>query len=211
MPQDKQIFLLPLLLGSFFFLIACTPRAFSQDTAFEQLTVKLSTPHTVSESRLTKHWDPAPGIQLNLQTPFYAGYLEGGVRYIRFNNADNRPSYSDFHSAFVYLGWGYLFELTSKLGVGPQLRFGNNLMLYDEPKVYTSSNTSFAYDFDDTESEFAYELLLHTQYEFSRSWKAHAELAFNRTMTYHPLRLTFITVGFSHSFDTPSWFKSIFK
>jgi len=210
MPMGKQTISLTLqiLLIGLFIFTGHLPQSYAQEKAFDQLTIGISVPQAISENQFTNSWDPSPGAQLFLQTPFYAGHLEGGIRYLRFNHSEEQPTYSDFHSAFIYLGWGYSFDLTSKLSAGPTIRFGNNQMLYDDPKIYTDS---FAYAFDDNESEFTYELLLHTQFDFSQKWKAHAELALNRTMTYHPLRLTFITVGFSYSLVTPSWFKDFLK
>lgn len=211
MPKGNQIITLQILLISLFIFTGHLPGAYAQDKAFDQLTIGISAPQSISENRLTNSWDPSPGAQLFLQTPFYAGYLEGGLRYLRFNHSEEQPSYSDFHSTFIYFGWGYPFELTSKLSAGPKIRFGNHQMLYDEAMIYTKPGSSFVYDFDDNESEFTYELVLHTRYKFTEKWKAHAELALNRTITYHPLQLTFITFGFSYSFATPSWFKDFLK
>lgn len=213
MPKGKQTITLTLqiLLIGLFIFAGHLPGVYAQDKAFNQLTIGISAPQSISENQFTNSWDPSGGAQLFLQTPFYAGYLEGGLRYLRFNHSEEQPTYSDFHSTFIYLGWGYPFELTPKLSIGPKIRFGNNQMLYDEAMIYSEPGSSFAYDFDDNESEFTYELVLHTRYKLSEKWKAHAEIALNRTMTYHPLQLTFITVGFSYSFATPSWFKDFLK
>ncbi len=184
---------------------------YSQKNAFQELSVGVYLGQSLGGNELSNRWEAKPGIQLNFQTPFYAGTLDGGIRHSRFNSSENFPTYSDFQSTFIYLGWAYTFDLFKRLSAGPALRFGNTLFQYDEAKLYPSPGGEWAYNFDTSESEFSYEILFRSEYKIVRQWKAHAEISYNRTLTYHPMQLSFVTVGFSYSFDTPAWFQKVFK
>lgn len=197
--------------GFLILLLAMPADGFSQNEAFQRLAVGGYLGHSFSENTLTESWDPSPSLQFNLQTPFYAGLLEGGIRYTRFDNSPDYPSYSDFHFTFVYIGWGYLFDIGNKFSAGPLLRFGNTFFHFDEAKIYTPPNSSSGYNFDTNESEFTYELLLHNEFRITPNWNIHAELVYNRTLTFHPIKLASISVGLTYSFDSPSWFQKVFK
>lgn len=192
-------------------LLIGTSAGFSQNNTFQSLQVGFNTAYSLSNNSFTRSWNPSPSAQLNIQIPFYLGLIEGGLRYTRFNNSAEQPLYSDFHSAFIYLGWGKLFALVQKLNTGPVLRFGNTFFRYDEPKTYTNQNTSFVYSFDTEESEFTYEVLIRTEYQFSKRWTMHSELTMNRIKTFEPVQLTLVTFGFSLSLDSPAWLQKVMK
>lgn len=203
-------YFVPLFFVCLLFIISA-PDAYSQNNAFQKLSAGVYLGQSLGGNELSHRWQAKPGIQLSFQTPFYAGTLGGGIRHSRFSSTPDFPTYSDFHSTFIYLGWGYTFDLFKRLSAGPALRFGNTLFQYDEAKLYPSPGGEWAYNFDTSESEFSYELLLRSEYKFVRQWKVHAEISYNRTLTYHPIQLSFVTVGFSYSFDTPAWFQKVFK
>lgn len=187
------------------------PHANSQNSAFQELSVGINLGQEIGGNELLKSWETEPGIHFNIQTPFFTGTIDGGIRHSRFNSSPDFPTYSDFQSTYLYLGWGYSFDLSERFSTGPVLRFGNTFYKFDEAKLYPSPNSDWAYNFDTRESEFSYEVLLRSEYQILQRWKAHAEISYNRTLTYHPVQLTFLTVGFSYSFDTPSWFQNVLK
>ncbi|MGK7371037.1 MAG: hypothetical protein ACNS64_12555, partial [Candidatus Halalkalibacterium sp. M3_1C_030] len=143
------------------------PEALGQPKAFESISVGIFTGHSIASDDLLNSWNPEPSLQLSLRTPFYAGDLEAGVRYTRFNNTSDFPDYSDFDSFFFYMGWGYDFVITDRFSIGPGLRFGTTFFQYDEAKIYTRPNVGWEYDFDTNESEFAYELLFRSTFRIS--------------------------------------------
>lgn len=187
------------------------PDAYSQNNAFQELSVGISLGQSLGGNELSDKWDSKPSFHFSVQTPFYAGTLGGGFRHSRLSSTPDFPTYSDFQSTFIYLEWGYSFEFFEKFSAGPTLRFGNTLFQYDEAKLYPSPGGGWTYNFDTGESEFSYEILFRGEYKIVRHWKAHAELSYNRTLTYHPIQFSFVTVGFSYSFDTPTWFQKVFK
>jgi hypothetical protein len=182
----------------------------AQQADFDQLLIGVSASESISKNPLTKRWDPSTGIKFSVQTPFLSGRLEGGIRYMRFDNSNNYPTYSDFHSTYIHLGWGYLLKLSSAFKLGPVLRIGNHHLYYDEAMTYQRPN-GFEYRFDDNESEFAYEISLISEYNITKNWRLQADLAYNRTLTYHPLQQTLVSIGLAYSFDTSSWLKDFLK
>lgn len=210
MSPNESSFLVRICIITGLFFCALTNIGVAQQTDFDQLLIGINASESVSNNQFTDRWDPSTGIELSLQTPFLSGRLEGGIRYIRFSNSDDFPSYSDFHSTYIHLGWGYLFELDTHIKLGPVLRIGNHHMYYDNPMVYSRPN-GFEYQFDNNESEFAYEFQLRSEFPITNRWKIQANLAYNRTLTNYPLQQTFISVGFYYSFKTSSWFKDILK
>lgn len=185
--------------------------AFGQDRAFENLAIGVHIGHPIAGSDLLNSWKPEPSLQLFLETPFYAGEIETGIRYTRFSNSTNFSDFSDFNSFFIYLGWGYDFAISDKLSASPGLRFGNTFFQYDEAMVYTRPNVGWEYDFDTTESEFAYEINFRTAFRISQSISVHTELTYNRTITFHPISLNYINAGFTYTFDAPKWLKKILR
>ena len=187
------------------------PKVSAQHQAFETISAGAFLGYAATGNELLDRWDSKPSLQLSLQTPFYAGHLETGVRSTQFTNSPGFPGYSDFQSTFVYLGWGYDFALTDKLRVGPLLRFGNTFFSYDEAKLYTRPDVNWIYNFDTNESEFAYELLFRSVYRLSDNFSAYAEFTNNRTLTYHPVRLNYLSAGIIYTFSSPGWLKKVLK
>ncbi len=197
----------------FFSLIffASASRVSAQTEAFETISVGAFMSYPVAGGNLLDRWDPNPALHIGLRTPFYAGDLETGLRYTQFVNAPEYPGYSDFKTTFIYLGWGYDFAVSERFRLSPLLRFGTSFFLYDEAKGYPSPGAGWTYDFDTNESEFTYELLLRGEYRLSESFSAHAELTYNRTLTYHPIQLNYVTAGITYTFNTPQWLTKVLR
>jgi len=210
MPPHESRFLLLICIVACVIFGTSANSGMAQQTDFDQLLIGISASESISNNPFTRRWNPSTGIEFSLQTPFLYGRLEGGIRYLKFNNSNDYPSYSDFHSTYIHLGWGYLLKLSSAFQLGPLLRIGNHHMYYDEAMTYQRQN-GFEYRFDDNESEFAYEISLKSEYSITKHWKLQADLAYNRTLINYPLQQTFVSVGISYSFKTSSWFKDFLK
>lgn len=189
------------------------PQAVSQQTnkAFDRITVGAGLGYSSPDKNLSERWNTGPGYQVNLGTPFYAGNLEGGLRYTRFKHTSEFPAYSDFHNTFIYLGLSYSFKIFDRVKAGPAIRFGNTFFHFDEAKTYPNDSNTFVYEFDSNESEFAYELNLHTEYLVTGNWKAQAAIVYNRTMTYRPIGNVFFTLGLAYTFDSPAFFQKVLQ
>ncbi len=201
----KSIFCLLLL------LIATAPAMAQSASDERKVFIDLNTGFSVTENSFTETWDAYPALRLNLRLPFYAGRIEGGLRYTRFEGHAPTSTDSDFRSIYIYLGYSYPFKITSRYSISPTLHFGNNLMIFDESEVFTNQSSTERYATDQTESELTYELALRNQFQIFDRWYLHAVLSYNRTFTYYPLSVTFFSIGISYSFPQPGWLKNIIK
>ncbi|NGP77734.1 hypothetical protein G3570_13890 [Balneolaceae bacterium YR4-1] len=184
---------------------------FAQQKAFETISVGATMGYTISGNELLDSWDSKPSLQLNFRTPFYAGELESGLRYSKFTHSPELPDYSDFRTTYIFLGWGYDFAVSENLFISPLLRFGTKFFHYKNAKRYPSPSGSWFYAFDSNESEFAYELIFRGTYRLSDKFSAYADLSYNRTLTYHPIQLNYLSAGIMYTFDTPNWLRKGLK
>lgn len=175
-------------------------------TSNQDILINLNTGLSVVNNSFTDTWKPKPSLHLNIQVPFYRTRLEAGARYMRFNGMASTETDSDFNSFFLHVGWLYPVNLTPKFKIMPALRFGGNLMLFDESETYESG--SFRYVTDPNEFEFAYEIALRNEFQLSDHLYLHTTVSYNRTLTEIPLPITLISAGVSFSFDQPTWLKN---
>lgn len=185
--------------------------AYAQHEAFETISTGVFAGYTVTGNDLLDNWDSKPSLQFIVRTPFYAGNLETGLRYTRFTHAPEYPSYSDFRTTYIFLGWGYDFTFSEHFRVGPLFRFGTKFFHYAEAKLYPSPSGTWNYAFDSSESEFAYELILRGEYHLSEKFSVFADYSYNRTLTYHPIRLNYLSAGIMYTFDSPNWLKKVLR
>lgn len=175
-------------------------------TGNQNIIVNLNTGLSVANNSFTNNWEPKPALYLNVQVPFYRTRLEAGARYMRFNGMAPTETDSDYNSFFLHLGWLYPIQLAPKFKMMPALRFGGNLMLFDESETYESG--PFRYVTDPNEFEFAYEIALRNEFQISEHFYLHATVSYNHTLTEIPLPVTLISAGVSFSFDQPTWLKN---
>lgn len=195
-----------------FFLILSAKVGYTQDKRYEHVTLDANSTVSVLQNTFTKNWESSPGLHLGARVNYHAGNLEAGLRYTDYSTSNPRYGEADFSSYFIYIGWEYPFTLYRELTLAPGLRFGNNFMNFDSPKVYPPTGSWGEYPFDSHESEFAYELFIRLEYIVGNSpWRIHSGFAYNRTLTYHPMPVGFVSFGIGRSFATPSWLKNFLQ
>lgn len=180
-------------------------------TAAEKVFIDINTGFTFIENSFTQTWEAQPAWHVNLRIPFYAGQVEGGVRYTRYKGYAPSTTDSDFTSYYFYVGYSYPIEIFSWYQIAPVVRVGNNLMFFDEAEVYIYKTGTERFVTDKRESEFAYELALRNQFQLTDRWFIHASLSYNRTLTYYPLPVTVFSVGISYAFPQPDWLKDFIQ
>ena len=183
----------------------------SSNSGTKAMFIDIGSGLSVANNSFTNTWDPSPSLQLNIRAPFYNSQLEAGVQYIRFKGNAPTPTDSDFHSVFLHVGWLYPIHFSEQFTVSPVVRFGGNLMAFDEPEVFTSPNGAQEFVTDPREFEFAYELALRNQLQITDRWYIHATLSYNRTLTEIPLPVTMVSAGISYSIDQPKWLKTLLQ
>lgn len=80
-------------------------------------------------------------------------------------------------------------------------------MHFKKAKVYTSPRAGWKYTFDNKESEFTYALSLGAEYHITDRWSVNTSLSYERTLTYYPLSVAFLSAGVRYSFSSPGWVK----
>lgn len=158
----------------------------------------------ISNTDFARNWSPVSGFGLEMSTPYYKGSLEAGVRVFRFDAL--RFENSGLWSRYAFAGWFYRYAASDQLFLVPGIRGGINFMLHDQDKVYGGE-----YNFKRDESEFAYELLLRLEYDFSPVWGFYASAAFNRTMLNIPIDTLYGSAGFTVRLQSPEWLKQALK
>ena len=191
--------------------VAINVIAQSSKSGTKKMFIDVGSGLSIAGNSFTDTWDPSPSLQLNIRAPYHGSQLEAGVRYIRFQGYAPTPTDSDFHSVFFHVGWLYPIHLSEQFTVSPVVRFGGNLMAFDEPEVFTSPNGAHEFVTDPREFEFTYELALRNQLQITSQWYIHATLSYNRTLTEIPLPLTMISAGISYSIDQPKWIKTLLQ
>lgn len=195
-----------------FFLVIIAKAGYTQQRAYDRATLDVNSAISVLHNAFTRNWESQPSLHLGTRINYHAGNLEAGVRYTDYTASN--PDFGDagFSSYFIYIGWEYPLKLFKRLKFGPGLRFGNNFISFDNPKVYPPTNGWAEYPFDPHESEFAYEIFTRLEYNPGNSpWHIHSSFAYNRTLTYHPMPVGLISFGISRSFATPSWLKDFLQ
>jgi len=158
----------------------------------------------ISNTDFARNWSPDSGFGLEISTPYYKGSLEAGFRVFRFDAL--RFENSGLWSRYAFVGWFYRYAASDQLFLVPGIRGGINFMLHDQDKVYGGE-----YNFKRDESEFAYELLLRLEYDFSPVWGLYASAAFNRTMLNIPIDTLYGSAGITVRLPSPEWIKKVLK
>lgn len=155
---------------------------------------------------ILKHWSPTPGIGLEVSTPYYFGNLETGIRYMRYNAMDFENS--GFHSGFIFLGWYYNYFVSEEndLSIVPGIRLGNRFSVHDHDKIYGDG-----YRFNNTESEFSYELQFRIQYRINERFGFYTSVAYNRTLYHISFAEWMGAAGFSIIFETTDGLENFLK
>lgn len=199
----------------FILLLLCSSNTFAQSSFLadqeDSFLIDLKSGFSIAQNSFTNTWNPYPSLDLALRPAFYSGYIESGVRYTRFEGMAPTLTDSDFNSLFLYVGWSYPIAISSRFSVAPAIRFGNNLMIFDQAEVFTNESGSQRFVTDTTENEFAYELALRSQWQISGRWHIHAELSYNRTITEFPLPVGLLSAGLSYAIPQPNWLNKILR
>ena len=122
---------------------------------------------SVSETSFTEVWEPSQSLKINIRVPFYESQLEAGARHTYFNGNAPSETNSDFRSIFLHLGYLYPVDISPSVSISPLLRFGGNLMKFDEPEIFTNPESGEDFITDTSEFEFTYEIGLLSQFQIS--------------------------------------------
>jgi hypothetical protein len=172
--------------------------------AYNELQLTVTGHRMMAGTTIYDSWKPSPGIGFELSLPYYAGNLELGIRYLRFDEYEFENS--GFHSHYVFAGWSYRYYTSEQVSVTPAIRLGNKFMLHDQDMIYGGE-----YRFSREESEISYEVQLRIQIDMSRHTAFYIGGAYNRTIFNIPFSAWYGSVGLSAKLQTPTWLRKFLK
>jgi hypothetical protein len=178
-------------------LLPSTAGAQAPASPFDTIAASLRLTANVNHNVFHRYWSSDPGVELELETPFYFGDAEAGFH---FNSFDGRTEEQpDFASVYVFVGWGYELPVYGRLDWRNGIRIGTFF-------------THFAGSGDNlSELELATALDTRLSYPFALHWSAELSTRYQVVFTHERLRLLFLAFGFSYAFKTPNWLQEFLR
>lgn len=181
------------------FLIATDPRA-EPDCSLDSLRVALRYINNFNRNIHHDYWRPEAGIEAGLATHFHPGILEIGGTWVKYTARQN--PLPDYHSLYLFVGWGLERKVVTKLKGMFSLRVGDHLMIFEDDYIRPEGRV---------ESELAVEFAGGVSINLSRQTALEISGRYRRVYTYHRLELAYIGLGISHTIASPEWLKRIMR
>lgn len=176
---------------------------------FENIQLQLSYQQNINFNTFHEYWDADPAFQLDVVTPFYAGDFFIGGRYVNYSNLDN--DLPDINFTQLNVGWGYRHEIFKRTQVGGRAGVLFNMMKFDNVTDEHQERAEKRFGSRSPESEIGFLLGAEIRYQILENWAI--RFMWNRSIIYtrHKIKLDFVGVGISRSFETPRWLREILK
>ncbi|UCG52768.1 MAG: hypothetical protein JSW58_04235 [Candidatus Latescibacterota bacterium] len=168
--------------------------------AFETFSFGAHFVTSVGRTSFNDYWDPTSGGRLQIDLPFYLGVLQTGVHV--FGNDNERSDVPEFHATFLFLGWGYEWELPYRIGWFTGVQAGGLNMSFDDDASQKELRT---------ESELGFGLHTAVRYPTRSRWSALISADFRRIHTYRRIDYGFVGVGISRRFMMPRWLREFLE
>lgn len=174
--------------------------AAAQPALFETLTVSAGGLGTVGSAPYTDFWDPGPGVELRVETPFYLGRVAGGVA-VAPHAAVEEGAVPDYLALYVFGGWNAAIALPGGLRLAPGVQAGLFMMRFDADDVASVNN----------EAELAVGPEVSLSAPVARGWRIRAGAGAVRLFTAERIDLGFVRVGVSRTMRTPDWLRDFLR
>ncbi|NIM19316.1 MAG: hypothetical protein GTO51_02945 [Candidatus Latescibacteria bacterium] len=167
--------------------------------AFDSLEAGLGYVVNTNRNDFHARWKPQWGAEGFIQTPFYYGDVQVGIRVVSYSRRiDGVP---DFHSLFVSVGWGKRWDLPYNLEGFVGFSVGSDQMIFEEEdlsgsKLETESGTSFN---------------ARLSYPIYGKWAFNMSGNYTVILTQRRIKLAFLSAGISRSFSLPDWIKEFLR
>ncbi len=175
-------------------------QAFCQ-SAFDSLRAGIAVSFQTGNDDLLQFWQPAPGPDVFIQTPFYLGAVRGGVETRRFRSfSPQRPDFIYFN---YYLQWLLQYR-TSRLSLSAGVLFGmsrwhfNRLKQDDLPVLLV-------------EHELNAGGTLQVGYRPAGNWWLQIYGCRQTVFTQHKIQLITWGIAVVRSFRTPEWLVEVLQ
>ena len=143
-------------------------------------------------------WDPGPGVEGRIETPFYLGTFAVGAVVAPHAAAADVPDYLSF---YFYGVWSADLALPAGLRLAPGVHAGLFRMEFDTDDAVAVRN----------ESELAVGPELWLSAAVAPRWRVHVGAGAARLFTAERIDLAFVRVGVSRTFRTPGWIEDVLR
>lgn len=168
--------------------------------AYQTVEVELSGSFNINENMFHDYWSPEAGGGLRISTPFYFGQVEGIMAYWYYYGIEEKdsPSYSNI---LTVLGWGKEFTLLNDhMALFGGAFVGNSYLSFEQYSFFGHG-----------ESEVTAGLYGRASLNLPKDWRFNISVKQTRMFTFHRIDLTYVSLGISRTFNSPSWVKKFFK
>lgn len=165
---------------------------------FETLTVRVGGAATFGTAPYTDFWDPGPGVEGRVETPFYLGQFAVGALVAPHAATADVP---DYLALYFFGTWSADIALPAGLRLSPGVQAGLFRMQFDTDDAVAVRN----------ESELAVGPEVWLSVPVAPSWRVHAGAGAVRLFTAERIDLRFVRFGVSRTFRTPGWMKDVLR
>ena len=166
---------------------------------FDTLETGLHYTGVTGENEFHDYWEQGAGLELWALTPFYAGDIKLGARYLY--NRGKQQTTPDYNSLFLYLGWSYPLRVTERGTIHPGAALGGNIMSFD-----TEEGAGIRY-----ETEAAAELFARLGIRTYGRWRVNVATGWQTMFTYRRIDSWYFSAGLSRDFGMPGWLRGFLE
>lgn len=175
------------------------PATANAQDAFDTIQFGLTGGTDVVDTRLHETWT-IPGIaELSLVTPFYIG--EASIRVTYLPASSRSVDVTDFWALYSGAGLALPFEVSDRVQLSPEFRFGSMYMNFADETV----------NFRKEESEIFIGGRLALSAAVSNRTNVELSTTLLHTFTNAPITVSTINVGVQYKIETPGWLKRVLQ
>lgn len=174
-------------------------QAQSRIEPFTTMSLSLSYTINVNHNQFHDYWRPGQGVNLAIQTPFHWGVVQAGLQYVPHRSHTITPS---FDSYYLFLGWGFPFQLLRRIHWLNALQAGNYYMVFDDSQINVTQRH---------ESELGMALYSVLSWRIYKQFHSYGAVRYLKVFTYKHLELTYLSFGVAYVLKTPGWLIRVLK
>jgi hypothetical protein len=176
-----------------------SPAAPSEDTAFSTADIGLQVITSTNRNDFHQFWTSGLGADGYILTPFYQGDFQLGVRFMSFES--QQSGLTDYLSTFIYFGWGMAWDLSQRFRGFAGFSVGSDQMFFELEDRPGSKH----------ESEAGIAVTARLSASLAGRWEVTAGGSYSEIFTRNRIRLVFVSMGISRTFDLPDWLREFLK
>lgn len=199
-----------LFAGIILILIPATGYSQIRHEAFESLTLGLSYQSNLNRNVFHEYWQPNPAVQVDIETPFYAGYFFVGGRYASFSSLPN-SDIPGFRNIQANVGWGWQFQLTPRIHLAPKSAVVFSMMEFTNVSSEHQQRAEKRFGSTSPESEIGFMLGTSIGYKMNDNWSLEVHWSRNIIYIRHKMKLNYAGIGISRKLITPQWLREILE